>query len=99
MPEQELDHGLARGVVRSIEPELREVLVLAHQIRGRVGEQIEEALEVGAVQRILEVLDDVELDAALAQEIQRAARLASALVVVDGDSRHGWTIARQSRRV
>jgi len=75
------------------------VLVLAHQIRGRVGEQIEEALEVGAVQRILEVLDDVELDAALAQDVQRAARLTSAGVVVDGDRHDSRSIAPHPCRV
>ena len=40
-------------------------------------------LEVDSRQRILEVLDDVELDVAFAQDIQRAARVASTGVVVD----------------
>jgi hypothetical protein len=75
------------------------VLVLAHQVGGRIGQQLEEATEVGARGRMLEVLDDVELDAALAQQIQRAARLTSARVVVDGDPRHGGSIASASRRV
>jgi hypothetical protein len=75
------------------------VLVLAHQIGGRVVEQVEEAAQVGSARRILQVIDDVELDAALAQEVQRAARLTSTLVVVDGDARHGARIAPRSRRV
>jgi hypothetical protein len=97
--QQHFDDLLAGDVVGGIEAELLEVLVLADQVGGRIGEQVEEAAEVGARGRVLEVIDDVELDAALAQEIQRAARLASALVVVNGDSRHGRTIARYSRHV
>jgi hypothetical protein len=38
---------------------------------------------------LLEVFDDVELDVSLAQDLQRAARLASARVVVQQRGRHG----------
>ena len=65
-----------------------EVLVLPDQLRRCIGEQIEEVLEVFTGERGLQVLDDVELDAALAQDVQRAARLASTGVVVDEDSFH-----------
>jgi hypothetical protein len=75
------------------------VLVLADQVGGRIGEQVEEALQIGPGQRGLEILDDVELDAALAQDVQRAARLASAGVVIDGDLRHGRSIASAPWRV
>ena len=50
-----------------------ELLVLPHQLGRLVGEQIEEALEVGTGKRRLQVLDDIELDAALTQDVQCAA--------------------------
>jgi hypothetical protein len=97
--EQDLDHRLARGVAGGIQAELLEVLVLAHQVGGRVGQEVEEAPQLGAARRLLQVVDDVELDAALAQQVQRAARLASAGVVVDDDPGHARRIASGVRRV
>jgi hypothetical protein len=46
-------------------------------------------LEVGASQWALQIFDDVELDVALAQDLQRTARLTSTGVVVDDQFRHG----------
>ena len=42
-------------------------------LAGSVGEQVEEVLEVGTLERAFQVFDDVELDVALAQDVQRAA--------------------------
>jgi len=86
--EQERDHLLARHVVRLPQPELLEPLVLPDEVAGRSGEKLQEALERPAVGRGLQVLDDVARDAALAQDVQRAARLPSAGVVVDGHAFH-----------
>ena len=84
MLEQQLDDRFGGGVVLRSEPQLRKVLVLSDQLRRRIGEQVEKALQIVATERGLQILDDVELDAALAQDVQRAARLASAGIVVDG---------------
>jgi hypothetical protein len=46
-------------------------------------------LERRAVEGVLQVFDDIELDVALAQDLQRSARLASARVVVQQGTRHG----------
>jgi hypothetical protein len=89
MREEERDHLLARDVVARVEAELPEALVLPHEIGGRAGEEVEDARQGGPVGRGPEVLDDVARDAALAQDVQRAARLPSAGVVVDGHTRHG----------
>jgi hypothetical protein len=89
MLEQQLHHLVARRVVARLQPERLEVLVLANQLRGCVRQDVEEVFQVFPRQRVLQVFDDVELDVALAQEVQRAARLASAGVVVDEQFRHG----------
>ncbi len=75
---QDVDYLLARSGVVLVQLEGFEVPVPADELRRRVGEQIEEALQVGSRERLLQILDDVELDAALAQDVQRAAGLASA---------------------
>jgi hypothetical protein len=87
--QQELDDALARVDVPRDEAQRLEVLVGAYQLRRRAGKEIEESFERGAIERLLQVFDDVELDAALAQDLQRAARLASAGVVVEHLRRHG----------
>jgi len=86
--EQQLDDGVSGLVIRGIEAELGEALVLADEGRWRVGEQCEEAGERGPIERLLQVLDDVELDAALAQDVQRATRFPSAGVVIDEHGSH-----------
>jgi hypothetical protein len=40
-------------------------------------------LEGRAIERLLQILDGVELDTALAQDLDRATRLASAGVVIE----------------
>ena len=93
MLQQELDHLLAGDVILRPEAELREALVLADEIARRPGEQREEAGQGSAVGWGLQVLDDVARDAALAQDVQRAARLASPGVVVDRHLLHGGGVA------
>ena len=93
MLRQDVDHLLARLAVALRELELLERLVLADEVRRRVREQITEALEGGALEGALQILDDVELDAALAQDVQRAARLASTGVVIDDHPAHAVSFA------
>jgi hypothetical protein len=88
MREQELDDGLTGLVPGRIEAQCVEALVASDQVGGRAAQQVEEALVGGAVRGLLEVFDDVELDAALAQDLDRAARLASAGVVIDEHDVH-----------
>jgi len=88
MLEQQRYHRLARRVVVRCEPQGLEVLVRANQRTGLIGQEIEKVLQIFTGQRVVQVLDDVELDVALAQEFQRAARLASTRVVVDEHFRH-----------
>ena len=88
MREQEPDDGVALHVVLGAEPELGEALVLPHERVRRVGNRIEDVFEASAIQRLLQVLDDVELDAPVAQDLLHAARLASAGVVIDEQPLH-----------
>ena len=80
--EQQGDHGLGRPAVGCIEPEFLEILVLSDQVDRLVRKQADDSLQRGLVERLFDVFDDVELDVSLAQNFQRAARLASARVVV-----------------
>jgi hypothetical protein len=73
MLEEKRNHLLASDVVARVEAELPEALVLPDEIGGWAGEKVEDARQGGLVRRGLEVLDDVARDAALAQDVQRAA--------------------------
>ncbi|MFP8875392.1 MAG: hypothetical protein VCB99_00475 [Myxococcota bacterium] len=88
MLEEQRDHRFGRLVGVCIQLQGLEVLVLADQLRRGAGEQFEKALDIGSRKGVFEVVDDVELDVALAQDVQRAARLSSAGVVVDEQSFH-----------
>ena len=82
-------HDLIDGrVVVFVQLESLEVLVLPNEVGRRIGKQSKETLEVCLLERIVQVFDGVELDAALAQDLDCATRLASAGVVVDGDAVH-----------
>jgi hypothetical protein len=87
--EQNVDHCVWRLVVGCIEPELFEILVLSDQFDRLNGKQACDLFERAPVGRLLDVFDDVELDASLAQDFQRGARLASGRVVVELPGRHG----------
>jgi len=96
--QQHVDNCLARRVVGFVQSELGEALVLPDQVAGRPGEEPQEPFERWPIEGLLQVLDDVELDAALAQDVQRAARLASTGVVIDGDLRHRLVLRSASPR-
>ena len=83
MFEQQVDHRIRPLVVGGLESEFLEVLVLSEQFARLIRKQERDPLQRAAVERLLDVFDDVELDVALAQDVQRAARLPSAGVVVD----------------
>ena len=88
MFQEDRNDGIVRRVVVLVEAEGLEVLILAHEIRRRIRKQGEEPFEVRFFERIVQVCDDVELDVALAQNLDCAARLASARVVIDRDAVH-----------
>ena len=96
--EEQIDHGVRRGVVVGVEPELLEVRVLAYEVGRRVLEDLEQMCQRGPVQWRLEVLHDVVLRAELAKGRQRLLRGAAGRVVVHGDGRHRadgtWSRAR-----
>jgi len=81
--EQQGDDLLAGLVVVRVQTELLEALVLPDEIGRWIRKQVEEAFQGGPVERLLQIFDDVARDAALAQDLQRAARFSSTRVVVD----------------
>ena len=83
MLQQKVNNSLAGDVIRRLEAQLGELPVLTDKIGWGIGEQVKKPLVVGLGWRVLEVFDDVELDAPLAQEVQRAPAMASAGVVID----------------
>ena len=87
--QQQADNRVAGDIVRRLQAKVGELPVLADQVGWCIREQVKELLEVGAGRRLLEVLDDVELDVPLAQNVQRAAAVASAGVEVDAKLFHG----------
>ena len=95
--EQHRDDLLLRLVVAGVEPELLEPLVLAHQRRRRVGDRVEDALEVGASRERLQVLDHLDVGARSSEDLERATRLAAHGVVVH-DHRFGCCHARAGYR-
>ena len=80
--------AVTRGVVVGVQAQLREPLVLAHELGRLVGDGVEDPLEVGAAERVLQVFDDVELDAAVLEDLHDPAGLTSAGVVVHEKFRH-----------
>lgn len=73
MLEQERHHGVGGGILGGIQPQLLEAPVFTHQLGRRGVNHGHEPFQRGAVQRILEIFDSVELDATRAQQLQRAA--------------------------
>ena len=68
--------GVERAGVRA------ELVVGPDEVGGLAGQQVEEPLQRLPVEGFLEVLDDVELDAALLEDAEGATGLASTRVVV-----------------
>src|SRR5262249_44038036 len=75
----------------------RRRLLRPQQLARCHAQHAENLLQLSCARRSLEVLDDVRLDAALAQQLQRLARFAAAWVVVDGDA-HRRSLDRGSGR-
>ena len=71
--EEQRDHRFGRLVGVCIQLQGLEVLVLSDELRRGAREQFEKALDIGSRKGVFEVVDDVELDVALAQDVQRAA--------------------------
>ncbi len=94
--ERQVDDRVGGLVVLSVESQFPEVLVLTDELRWRIGELTHDLLERRPIEGFLQIFDDIELDVALAQNLQRAARLASARVVVQQATRHGQTSAEQN---
>jgi hypothetical protein len=72
MLEEHTHHALGCRVRGWVEAQLLEMLVFSDQLRGLDGEQGEKAFQLLLARRGVQVLDDVELDVALAQDFQRA---------------------------
>jgi hypothetical protein len=89
--QQQVNNCFAGDVVRRLQAQAGELPVLADQFGRCLREQVKEVLQVSAGQRLLEILDDVELDVPLAQDAQRAAAVASARVEVDAKLFHRGT--------
>src|SRR5437762_14116680 len=51
VPQEQLDDGLASDVVLGTQAELREALVLAHEVRGRVGDGGQDTLDIRTTDR------------------------------------------------
>ena len=59
-----------------------------NQLQGISAQQREQPLKRFPVKGMLQIINDVELDAAFAQDFQCAARFSSGLVVIDNDPAH-----------
>jgi hypothetical protein len=88
MPQQQLDHGIGRLVVRVVQPKFRERRVLADEVGDRVLKLGDDVGQRGAVGLGLEVFDDVELDAELLRDGQSVYRTVSIRIVKDRCLRH-----------
>jgi hypothetical protein len=80
--EQKRGHLFRGLVIVRAQAELGEALVLPNEVRRRRVENAKNSLETRAIERLLQIFDGIELDAALAQNLDRAARLASTRVVI-----------------
>ena len=57
--------GLARHIVVRVQTEFLEFFVLTDQFRGFIRQQVQKMLKVSSAEGALEILNHVELDAAL----------------------------------
>jgi hypothetical protein len=88
MLEQQRDDGLLVDVFRGIQPELLEALVFTNQVGDGSVEQVDDFLQPLASRMIFQIFDGVELDTARAKDFDRAARIPSARVVIQGYAFH-----------
>jgi len=88
MLQQQVDHRFARDVLVGIKTEGVKIFILPHEISGRIREQGKQTLKCCPIQRCFQIFDNVELDAALTQNIERSTRLPSARIVIHRQSFH-----------
>jgi hypothetical protein len=86
---QQVDHRVGLHVVGLVQAELRELRVLADQVGDGVLEPRDDLLERRPVRLLLQVLDDVELDAQLLRDLQSSLGRMSVRVVEDRHVGHG----------
>jgi hypothetical protein len=82
MSEKELDHLVLGRVAVIVEPEFGKVTVVSDHVGDRVRQLGHDASKRGLIERILQVLDDGELDFAFFEQGDRPAGLASTRVEV-----------------
>lgn len=87
--QEQLDNRITGDIVFGRQSELFKVFVLANKVGWFVGELIEKLHQLLTAQGVFQVFNNVELDVAVTQDIQRASRLSSTLVVVDRQFFHG----------
>jgi len=88
---EQYDDDLRSGrVVVGAQSQLLKTLVFTDQLGRRIFDQRKNLLERLLFGRRLEIFDCVELDAALAQPLQRSARVSSAGVVINCGSVHAF---------
>ena len=85
--QQQHDQGVGRIVVFNVDPEIAK-RSRVNEIDGIALEQIQKSPQDLFAGRGLQIFDDVELDVAVAENLQRTVGLASFGVVVDGDFFH-----------
>jgi hypothetical protein len=86
---EQVDHRIGLAVVGLVQAELRELGVLPDEVGDRVLEPRDDLLERRPVGLLLQVLDDVELDAQLLRDLQSSLRRVSVRVVEDRHVGHG----------
>jgi hypothetical protein len=88
MLQQQVNHGLARDIFTGIKAKGLEIFVLPHELSGRVRKQGQESFKSCSIQWGLQIFDNVELDAARSQNIERSTRLPSTRIVIHRQSFH-----------
>jgi hypothetical protein len=83
--QEQLDHGLRGRVIGRVQAKLRELRVLPHEVRNGVLELRDDPLQCRTVGLLLQVLDDVELDAQLLRDLYGSLGRVSIRVVEDRD--------------
>ncbi len=87
MFQQQADQRIGGVVVVDVPVQLAEGAWM-DQIPWFTGQQLQKSAQLRLGGGRLDIFDDVELDATVAQDFQRAVRLASTRVVVDGHLFH-----------
>jgi hypothetical protein len=89
MLQQQIDNSLTGNIIRCIKAQFLEIFVLAYQLFGFIGKQIEKSVQIVTAEWLLQIFNNVELDVLVTQDVQRASGLTSTLIVIDGQFFHG----------